>query len=52
MDLHLYDIVCHDTTHHENCHAHIHGLIHDGRLQACPSCLLGLMCAFRINVRF
>jgi hypothetical protein len=25
------------------CHARIHGLIHDGRLRACPSYLLGLM---------
>jgi hypothetical protein len=32
MDLHPYDIVRHDTTHHDNCHAHMHGLIHDGRL--------------------
>ncbi len=28
----------------------IHGLIHDGQLRACPSCLLGLMYAFRVNV--
>ncbi len=27
------------------CHARMHGLIHDGRLRACPSCLL------RVNVR-
>ncbi len=26
-----------------DCHAHIHGLIHDGQLQAWPSCLLGLV---------
>jgi hypothetical protein len=43
MDLHPYNIVCHDTTRHDNCHARMHGLIHDGRLQACPSCLLRLM---------
>jgi hypothetical protein len=34
-----------------NCHACIHGLIHDARLQACPSCLLGLMYVYRVNVR-
>ncbi len=28
------------------CHAHMHGLIHDGRLWACSSCLLGLICMF------
>jgi hypothetical protein len=27
----------------EKCHACMHGLIHDGQLRACPSCLLGLM---------
>jgi len=27
----------------------IHGLIHGGRLQACPSCLLGLMYVFRVS---
>ncbi len=32
------------------CHAHIHGLIHDGQLWACPSCLLGLMYVYRVNV--
>jgi hypothetical protein len=32
------------------CHAHMHGLIHDGRLWACQSCLLGLMYALRVNV--
>jgi len=35
MDLHLYDIVHHDTTRHNNCHVRMHGLIHDGRLWAC-----------------
>ncbi len=29
----------------------IHGPIHDGQLQACPSCLLGLMYACRIHER-
>ncbi len=56
MDLHLYDIVCHDivchdTTCHDSCHARMHDLIHDGRLQACPSCLLGLLYVCRVNVR-
>jgi hypothetical protein len=46
MDLHPYDIVRHDS-----CHARIHGLIHDGQLQACPSCFLRLMYAYTINVR-
>jgi hypothetical protein len=40
---HPYDTVCHDITRHDSCHARIHGLIHDGRLRACPSYLLGLM---------
>ncbi len=30
------------------CHVHIHGLIHDSFLQACQSCLLGLMYALRV----
>jgi hypothetical protein len=29
------------------CHARMHGFIHDGRLWACPSCLLGLMYVLR-----
>ncbi len=29
-------------------HARMHGLIHDGRLQACQSCLLGLMYVLRL----
>jgi hypothetical protein len=29
------------------CYAHTHGLIHDGRLWACPSWLLGLMYVLR-----
>jgi hypothetical protein len=33
------------------CHARMHSLIHDGRLHACPSCLLGLMYVCRIHVR-
>jgi hypothetical protein len=33
------------------CHARMHGLIHDGRLRACPSYLLGLMYSCRVNVR-
>jgi hypothetical protein len=32
MDLHPYDTVCHDTTHHDSYHARIHGLIYDGQL--------------------
>jgi hypothetical protein len=43
MDLHAYNIVCHDTICHDNYHAHMHGLIHDDRLRACQSCLLKLM---------
>jgi len=39
MDLHPYDIEHHDTTRHDNCHARIHGLMHDNRLRACQSCL-------------
>jgi hypothetical protein len=50
MDLHLYDIVHHDTTHHDNYHVHIHGLIHDNRLRAYQSCLLGLMYILKVNV--
>ncbi len=30
------------------CHAHKHGLIHDGQLWACQSCLLGLMYVLRL----
>jgi len=30
------------------CHAHMHGLIHDGQLRACQSCLLGLMYVFKL----
>jgi hypothetical protein len=30
------------------CHACMHGLIHDGRLRACQSCLLGLMYVLRL----
>jgi hypothetical protein len=33
-----------------NYHVHLHGLIHDGRFQACQSCLFGLMYALRVNV--
>jgi len=51
MNLHPYDTVRHDITPHNNCHAHMHGLIHDGRLRACQSCLLGLIYALRVNVR-
>jgi hypothetical protein len=35
MNLHPNNIVCHDTTRHDSCHARMHGLIHDGRLRAC-----------------
>jgi len=52
MDLHPYDIVHHNTTRHDNCHAHMHGLIHDGQLRACHSCLLGLMYVLKVNVGF
>jgi hypothetical protein len=48
MDLHLYDTVRHDTTRQDNCHACMHGLIHDGWLRACQSCLLGLMYVLRL----
>jgi hypothetical protein len=47
MDLHPYDTVCHD-----NCHARMHSLIHDGRLRACPSCFLRLLYVCRVNVFF
>jgi len=40
MDLHPYDTVRHDTTHHDSCHARMHDLIHDDRLWACQSRLL------------
>jgi hypothetical protein len=50
MDLHPYNIVRPDTTCHDSCHARMHDLIHDGRLRACPSCLSGLMYAYRVNV--
>jgi len=30
------------------CHARMHGLIHDGQLWACQSCLLGLMYILRL----
>jgi hypothetical protein len=48
MDLHPYNIVHHDITHHNSCHACMHGLIHVGQLQACQSCLLGLMYILRL----
>jgi hypothetical protein len=48
MDLYLYDTVRHGITRHDSYHACMHGLIHDGRLQACQSCLLGLMYALRL----
>ncbi len=32
------------------CHARMHGLMHDGRLGACPSCLLRLMYVYKVNV--
>jgi hypothetical protein len=47
MDLHPYDIVCHDTTRHDSYHARMHDLIHDGQLWACQSCLLKLMYAIK-----
>jgi len=34
------------------CHTRMHGLIHDSRLQACQSCLLGLMYTLRVNGRY
>jgi hypothetical protein len=48
MDLHPYNIEHHDTTCHDNCHARMHGPIHDGRLRACQSCLLGLIYILRL----
>jgi len=51
MDLHPHNIVNHDTTCHDSYHARMHGLIHDSRLRACHSCLLGLMYALKVNVR-
>jgi len=50
MDLHPYDTVRHDTTCHDSWHAHMHGFIHDDRLRACQSCLLGLMYVLRVNI--
>jgi hypothetical protein len=47
MDLHPYD-----TVRHDSCHAPMHGLMHDGQLRACPSCLLGLMYISRVIVRY
>jgi hypothetical protein len=35
MELHLYDTEHHDITRHNNYHARMHGLIHDGQLRAC-----------------
>jgi hypothetical protein len=35
MDLHPYDTKRHDTAHHDNCHARLHGLIHEAWLRAC-----------------
>jgi hypothetical protein len=46
MDLHPYD-----TIRHDNYHAHMHGIMHDNRLRAYPSCLLGLMYVYKVNVR-
>jgi hypothetical protein len=48
MDLHPYNTVCHNTMRHDNCHTCMHGLIHDGWLRACQSCLLRLMYIFRL----
>jgi hypothetical protein len=48
MDLHLYDTKHHDTTCHDSCHVHMHGLIHDGQLWAHQSCLLRLMYVLRL----
>jgi len=48
MDLHPYDTERHDITRHDNCHACMHGLIHDDQLQACQSCLLGLMYVLKL----
>jgi hypothetical protein len=48
MDLHPYDIVCHDTTRHDSCHVHMHGFIHDSWLPTCQSCLLRLMYILRL----
>jgi hypothetical protein len=39
MDLHPYDTERHNTTRHDSYHARMHGLIHDGQLWACQSCL-------------
>jgi hypothetical protein len=43
MDLQPYD-----TVRHNSSHARMHGLIHDSRLRACQSCLLGLMYILRL----
>jgi hypothetical protein len=53
MDVHPYDTVCDDTIRHDNCHARMHGLIHDGRYGHAHhvfkgECMfIGLMCAFK-----
>jgi hypothetical protein len=48
MDLYPYDTVCHNITRHDSYYACMHGFIHDGRLWACQSCLLGLMYICRL----
>jgi hypothetical protein len=48
MDLHPYDMERHDITRHNNYHACMRGFIHDDRLRACQSCLLGLMFVLRL----
>jgi hypothetical protein len=40
-----------DVSQLDVCHARMHGLTHDGRLQACQSDLLRLMYGCRVNVR-
>jgi hypothetical protein len=48
MDLQPYDTEHHNTTCHDNCHARMHGLIHDAQLRTCQSCFLGLMYVLRL----
>jgi hypothetical protein len=40
------DFIC--LYHLKPCHARMYGLIHDDRLQACQSCLLGLMYVIKL----
>jgi hypothetical protein len=47
MDLHPYDTERHDITHHNNYHARMYSLIHDGPVMGMPIMRLGLMYIIR-----